>query len=80
MEQIKLFRISCYSNCGSYFQAYLKSVDVIAHNQDEAISLTKDWLIRNGERFIYSENKWHIECVSMLDSLGVIDSINESDY
>ena len=76
---MKIYRISCYSDCGSYFGAYLKSLTIIAESPDAAKELAKNWQ-RENEPFIYSESKWEIMEVSSKIENGVIDYQIDSDY
>ena len=76
---MKIYKISCYSNCGTYFRGYLQSLTIIAESPGAAKEMAKNWQ-RENESFLYSEDKWEIvEVVSQIKS-GVIDYCNDSDY
>jgi hypothetical protein len=74
-----VFKISCISDCGSYFAAYLQSVTVIANDKNNALAIVKKWLKDNGKEFIKNESKWDIEKISE-EINGVIDYCEDSDY
>lgn len=75
------YKISCYSRCGSYFGSYLQSVTVIADSKEAALIVTKDWLKKEGERFIYPEEKWRVEVLETGITNGmVVDYHQDSDY
>ena len=38
---MKIFKVDCRSDCGSYFGAYLQSVTVKAESKEEAIAIVK---------------------------------------
>lgn len=78
---MNIYKISCYSKCGSYFESYLQSVTVLANDEIEAKKITKDWLNKNNERFIYPETDW--ETFIILKDLNgpcVIDFYEDADY
>lgn len=75
---MKIYKISCYSTCGSYFDSYLQSLTIIAGSPEQAEELAKNWQ-RNNQSFIYPENKWEIMEISNVDH-GVIDYNIDSDY
>ena len=77
---LKMYQISCMSNCGTYFQAYLQSVDVIAFNQDQAMELLEKWMNTSGERFVHSRQHWHVECLGPVNTPSVINFHIDSDY
>ena len=72
-----IFKISCYSSCGSYFQPYLRSVTVIADDKEEAVNKVKDWCKSKGHKFIHEEKKWDVE---ILPTEHIIDYDIDSDY
>jgi len=76
---MRVFKISCYSTCGSYFASYLKSITVIASCKTEAIDLVEKWMDDNDLNFIYDKNKWAINDLASTES-GVIDYDMSSDY
>lgn len=75
---MKIYKISCYSDCGSYFESYLQSLTIIADSPDQAKEIAKKWQ-SNNQSFIYSENKWEIMEISSVEN-GVIDYNIDSDY
>ena len=78
---MSLWKISCYSNCGTYFRAYLQSVMVIASSKDDAIKETKKWLKKEGRNFIESDSsKWDVQLVTNQLTVGYVDHYEESDY
>jgi len=78
---MRIFKISCYSNCGTYFQPYLKSVTVIAETEADAIQILKEYFKKTGKKFIYEEKRWETEIIqdSVLSN-SVIDEEIDSDY
>jgi hypothetical protein len=77
---MKAYKISCQSDCGSYFQAYLKSVTVVAENREEALAVLHTWLKKEGWAFIYPQNKWEIQELADISLPFVIDWDVGSDY
>lgn len=78
---MNIYRISCYSKCGSYFTQYLQSVTVKANSKEEALAVVKEWLKVEGKSFIYPENKWEIDLLSVDANVpSVIDYHEDSDY
>ena len=76
---MKIYKISCHSNCGSYFSGYLQSLTIIAESPEAAKELAKKWQRKN-EFFIYPQDKWEIrEVISQIEN-GVIDYNIDSDY
>lgn len=75
---MKIYKISCCSDCGTYFGAYLQSLTIIADSPDQAKELAKKWQ-SNNQSFIYSENEWEIREISSVEN-GVIDYNIDSDY
>jgi len=51
---MNIYKISCASDCGSYFNSYLQSVTVIAKDKEDAIKYVTKWMEKplNGS-FIY---------------------------
>lgn len=74
-----VFQISCLSKCGTYFMPYLKSITVIAENEEQAKIEAKKWMEKEGYEFIYPEEKWDVEKIAEV-KIGVIDYINDTDY
>ena len=75
---MKIYKISCYSDCGTYFGAYLQSLTIIADSPEQAKEYSKKWQRKN-QSFIYPENKWMIMEISSVEN-GVIDYHIDSDY
>ena len=75
---MQIYKISCYSDCGTYFGAYLQSLTIIAESPEQAKEHAKKWH-RNNQSFIYPENKWEIMEISNVEN-GVIDYNIDSDY
>ena len=76
---MKIYKISCYSNCGTYFSGYLQSLTILAESVEEAKELAKKWQHEN-ESFVYPENEWEIREVANRIENGVIDYHIDSDY
>jgi len=49
---MNVYRITAYSECGSYFQPYLQSVTVIAPCESIAMALCNEWLKKTENRFV----------------------------
>lgn len=78
---MNVYKVSCYSSCGSYFASYLKSVTVIASSQADAIQRTQAWLDNEGRQFIRNDPKtWDVDEVHNCTDDGVIDWHEDSDY
>jgi len=78
---MNVYRVSCYSKCGSYFASYLQSVTVTAETEGEAIVVVQKWLRRKGESFIYPRTEWRVLClVKDVSNDMVIDCTRDSDY
>lgn len=78
-----IFKISRPSDCGTYFQAYLQSVMIVANDRQEAESVLETWLKDNGESFIESKyppswETWAEEVTALTPQ--VIEWTIESDY
>lgn len=73
------YKISCHSECGSYFGSYLQSVSVNAQNVETAYKIVKKYLKDNGRNFIREEKHWHIEDLGEV-RVGVFDYTSDSDY
>lgn len=78
--RLKLFQVSCYSTCGTYFQSYLQYVMVSAFDRDEAVSLTEKWLEGSGEKFVLPKKDWVIEELGPVDHPSVLYWHIDSDY
>lgn len=75
---MNIFKVTCFSTCGSYFAAYLQSVTVIASSEEEAKNVAE-----NGTeyKFIFSKDKWDvIDLGPFKPESGVIDYHYDSDY
>ena len=79
MSPKKVFKITCFSECGTYFQAYLKSVTVLAATEEEARNVVRKRQKSTGGGFIYQEEKWVVVELKP-DEFGVIDVDIDSDY
>jgi hypothetical protein len=59
----------------------LQSVTVTADTKEDAIKTVKEWLSKNGNEFIYPENKWEINLrAEGITNNTVIDYLEDSDY
>ena len=76
---MNIFRLSCLSNCGSYFSAYLQSVMVVAETKEQAIIEVKEILKANSEEFIYGEKKWDVDDLGEV-KVGWYSCHYDSDY
>lgn len=76
---MNIYKVSCHSSCGSYFASYLQSVTVFAVDEKEAIKIAKEWLKKEGRKFLYEEDKWRVDLVTKKEC-GVIDYHSDSDY
>ena len=76
---MNFYKISCHSDCGSYFSSYLQDVSVIAPDEDTAKNLVCEWLIAQGNTFIKDQKHWAIENLGQAKQ-GVIDHTYNSDY
>jgi len=74
------YKVTCYSNCGSYFSTYLRTVTVRAEDKEQVKQQVKKWLALNGRKFIYPEDKWEVFELVEEGSCGVIDYEEDSDY
>lgn len=78
---MNIYRISCYSACGTYFQPYLQSVTVIADSREDSIKIVQKWLNDNGYRFLEKDSaKWEVTELSQCLQAGVVDWTEDSDY
>jgi hypothetical protein len=78
---MNIYNISCRSECGSYFSAYLQNVTVIAENEEDAIEHAKQWMNDSRTWFIDADpKKWCIEMMQEGLQAGVIDWHEDSDY
>ena len=75
---MKIYKISCCSDCGTYFGAYLQSLTIIADSPEQAKEHAKKQQRKN-QSFIYPENKWTIIELSDVEN-GIIDYHIDSDY
>ena len=46
---MNVYKISCYSTCQSYFACYLQSVTVISDTPENAKTIVKKWLKKEGK-------------------------------
>ena len=77
---MKIYKISCYSRCGTYFGSYLKSLTILAEDEKSAIRVARNWMRKN-QSFLYKKKSWNIEvlCEDVLKE-GVVDYDIDSDY
>ena len=92
--EMNIYKISCLSDCGSYFGEYLKSVTVTATDEETAVNVAKKWMKEEGKSFIYPQErkkksisgktyteKWQVELLqSDIQENQVIDYLEDSDY
>jgi hypothetical protein len=78
-EFLKVYKVSCCSECGTYFQAYLQSVTVVATDKKQAAVLIKKWLQKEGESFLRNITERDLELLGPA-SPGVIDYHRAADY
>lgn len=79
---MNVYKISCYSECGTYFSSYLQSVTIFAANEKDAVEKVILWLDEVGRQFISKDvKKWNIELIyKETDTHFVIDYREDSDY
>ena len=78
---MNIYRVSCYSQCGTYFASYLQFVIVIAMTEGEAIQHVKNWLAVTHNSFIREDEKsWSVALETEGISEGVISYHEDSDY
>lgn len=72
---MKIYKVSCYSECGSYSEPYLQSILIIADDEPSAIAHVRLTLVNEGENFIYTEDRW--TCTELSDRLcpGMVLSV-----
>ena len=75
---MKIFKVSCRSECGTYFTTYLQDVTVMAISAEEAVILVEQWCERN-QRFVRSKEHWKVHELK-IDRFNVIDFTIDSDY
>ena len=81
-----IYKISVFSECGTYIQAYLQQLTVIASNKEEALSIYDKWS-SNNYSFIRKPKISDIDELSFIlgeglivDGDGVVDFVIDSDY
>ena len=72
-----IYKISVFSECGTYFEAYLQQLTVFAKSKEEALSIYDRWSSDN-HSFIRKPKISDVEELSIVD--GVVDFIIDSDY
>lgn len=86
---MKIYKVSCLSDCGGYFQAYLQSVTLYANSESEALQTAKKWGASQGEKFIKADKNIDIELLSSYDTIMqdnpslealIIDYVIDTDY
>ncbi len=89
-----IYKVSCCSDCGSYFGSYLQSITVVADNKEDALNVAKKWMQETGNNFIYPEQRikkdlykreysktWDVFLVAEnIQNNTVIDTFEDSDY
>lgn len=68
-----VYKISCYSDNGSYYVSLNFSVTVIAENKEDAMGMAKTWREDSNAAPIPPDSKWGIEDLGPADAIGVID-------
>ena len=86
MSIMHIYKISVFSECGTYFEAYLQQLTVFAKSKEEALSIYDRWSSDNYS-FIREPKISDIEELSFIcgeglivDGDGVVDFIIDSDY
>ena len=86
MSIMHIYKISVFSECGTYFAAYLQQLTVFAKSKEEALSIYDKWSSDNYS-FVREPNISDIEELSFIrgeglivDDGGVVDFIIDSDY
>ncbi len=78
---MNIYQVSCYSDCGSYFESYLQHVSVAAESKEQALELVKEWLQKEKHEFIKKDSKFsNVSLVQENLSTGVFDHHYDSDY
>jgi hypothetical protein len=91
---MNIFKVSCVSDCGSYFGSYLQSVTVVADTKEDALTVVKECMKKTGNKFIYPETRikkdlykreyiktWDVFLVAgNIQNNTVIDTFEDSDY
>lgn len=85
MQIMHIYKISVFSECGTYFEAYLQQLTVFAKSKEEALSIYDKWSTGNYS-FIRKPKISDIEELSSIRGEGllvdgdVVDFIVDSDY
>lgn len=81
-----IYKISVFSECGTYFEAYLQQLTVFAKSKEEALSIYDKWSSDNYS-FIREPKISDIDELSFIcgegivvDGGGVVDFVIDSDY
>ena len=74
---MNVYSINAYSDCGTYIQAYLKSVTVVAENDTAALAMCNEWLKETGHKFITKHVE--IECLGKVKP-GVLTCDIDRDH
>ena len=77
MNIMYIYKISVFSECGTYFEAYLQQLTVFAKSKEEALSIYERWSSDNYS-FIREPKISDVEELPIVD--GVLDFIIDSDY
>lgn len=77
MHIMHIYKISVFSECGTYFESYLQQLTVFAKSKEEALSIYERWSSDNYS-FIREPKIPDVEELPIVD--GVLDFIIDSDY
>lgn len=77
---MNIYEVYYYSSCGTYFAAYLKSVCIVATDEDDARNKTVEWCKKNGYSFLADKPEKLGARLLSPDRFGVIDFDASSDY
>lgn len=90
---MNVYKISCYSDHGSYFGSYLQSITVVSDSKENALIAAKKWMKKTGNSFIYPETRtvvsfgkervktWNVDVLAENIAPGsIIDTNENSDY
>ena len=78
-----LYKVTRYSDCGTYFQPYLQSVTVVADSKASAQSAIQKWSKQTGESFVESKYapEWEVLSEDVTCPFDkVVDFVVDSDY
>lgn len=78
-QDLKVFNLSCYSDCGGYFQPYLQTLTVVAKSPEHAVSLALEWMKDHYKFLSLNVRDWEISQVAGMGE-GVVDYTLDTDY